>query len=31
MAASNKEFKGELAATIAGKQSFVLDGTCCLI
>ena len=27
MAASNKEFKGDLAATIEGKESFVLDGT----
>ena len=27
MAASNKEFKGDLAATIAGKESFILDGT----
>ena len=27
MAAANKEFKGELQDVIAGKQSFVLDGT----
>ena len=27
MAASNKEFKGDLAATIEDKESFVLDGT----
>ena len=27
MAAANKEFKGDIAATIEGKQSFVLDGT----
>ena len=27
MAAANKEFKGELQATIEGKESFVLDGT----
>ena len=27
MAASNKEFKGELQGVIDGKQSFVLDGT----
>ena len=27
MAASNKEFKGELQNVIAGKESFVLDGT----
>ena len=27
MAAANKEFKGELQNVIAGKQSFVLDGT----
>ena len=27
MAAANKEFKGDLAATIAGKESFILDGT----
>ena len=27
MAAANKEFKGNIAATIEGKQSFVLDGT----
>tara|TARA_Y100000004_G_scaffold24292_1_gene24498 strand:- start:1369 stop:2166 length:798 start_codon:yes stop_codon:yes gene_type:complete len=27
MAAANKEFKGKVAATIQGKQSFVLDGT----
>tara|TARA_B100000795_G_scaffold20582_1_gene13737 strand:+ start:1393 stop:2190 length:798 start_codon:yes stop_codon:yes gene_type:complete len=27
MAAANKEFKGEVAATIEGKQSFILDGT----
>lgn len=27
MAASNKEFKSDLAATIEGKESFVLDGT----
>ena len=27
MAAANKEFKGNVAATIEGKQSFVLDGT----
>ena len=27
MAASNKEFKGELQGVIGGKQSFVLDGT----
>ena len=27
MAASNKEFKGDIAATIEGKESFILDGT----
>ena len=27
MAAANKEFKGNLATTIGGKESFVLDGT----
>ena len=27
MAAANKEFKGELQNVIAGKQSFILDGT----
>jgi len=27
MAAANKEFKGKVAATIQGKESFVLDGT----
>ena len=27
MAASNKKFKGDIAATIEGKQSFILDGT----
>ncbi len=27
MAASNKEFKGDLENVIAGKQSFILDGT----
>jgi adenylate kinase family enzyme len=27
MAAANKEFKGEVAATIEGKGSFILDGT----
>ena len=27
MAAANKEFKGEVQATIAGKESFILDGT----
>jgi len=27
MAAANKEFKGEIANTITGKESFVLDGT----
>jgi adenylate kinase family enzyme len=27
MAAANKEFKGNIAATIEGKQSFILDGT----
>jgi hypothetical protein len=27
MAASNKEFKGDVEATIEGKQSFILDGT----
>jgi len=27
MAAANKEFKGELQATIEGKESFILDGT----
>ena len=27
MAAANKEFKGNVAATIEGKQSFILDGT----
>ena len=27
MAAANKEFKGNVASTIEGKQSFVLDGT----
>ena len=27
MAASNKEFKGDLQDTIEGKQSFILDGT----
>ena len=27
MAAANKEFKGDIAATIEGKESFVLDGT----
>ena len=27
MAAANKEFKGDLATTIEGKQSFILDGT----
>ena len=27
MAVANKEFKGDIAATIEGKQSFVLDGT----
>jgi len=27
MAASNKEFKGELQNVIAGKESFILDGT----
>jgi len=27
MAAANKEFKGNIAATIEGKESFVLDGT----
>ena len=27
MAAANKEFKGDIAATIEGKESFILDGT----
>ena len=27
MAAANKEFKGKVAATIQGKESFILDGT----
>ena len=27
MAAANKEFKGEIQATIEGKDSFILDGT----
>ena len=27
MAAANKEFKGEIQDTIAGKESFILDGT----
>ena len=27
MAAANKEFKGDIADTIEGKQSFILDGT----
>ena len=27
MAAANKEFKGNIAATIEGKESFILDGT----
>jgi|TARA_R100000081_G_scaffold69_1_gene34 adenylate kinase family enzyme len=27
MAAANKEFKGEVASTIDGKESFILDGT----
>ena len=27
MAAANKEFKGDIASTIEGKQSFILDGT----
>ena len=27
MAAANKEFKGKVASTIEGKESFVLDGT----
>jgi|TARA_B100000780_G_scaffold199043_1_gene140811 adenylate kinase family enzyme len=27
MAAANKEFKGKVAATIEGKESFILDGT----
>jgi adenylate kinase family enzyme len=27
MAAANKEFKGDIANTIEGKQSFILDGT----
>ena len=27
MAAANKEFKGNMAATIEGKESFILDGT----
>ena len=27
MAAANKEFKGEIQATITGKESFILDGT----
>jgi adenylate kinase family enzyme len=27
MAAANKEFKGDVAATIEGKESFILDGT----
>jgi adenylate kinase family enzyme len=27
MAAANKEFKGDLATTIEGKESFILDGT----
>ena len=27
MAAANKEFKGNVAATIEGKESFILDGT----
>ena len=27
MAAANKAFKGDIADTIAGKQSFILDGT----
>ena len=27
MAAANKEFKGDIAATIKGKESFILDGT----
>jgi len=27
MAAANKEFKGEVQATIEGKESFILDGT----
>ena len=27
MAAANKEFKGDIAATIGGKESFILDGT----
>ena len=27
MAAANKEFKGDIASTIMGKESFVLDGT----
>ena len=27
MAQANKEFKGDIAATIEGKESFILDGT----
>jgi len=27
MATANKEFKGDIASTIEGKQSFILDGT----
>ena len=27
MAQANKEFKGKVAATIEGKESFILDGT----
>jgi adenylate kinase family enzyme len=27
MAAANKDFKGDIASTIEGKQSFILDGT----
>ena len=27
MAVANKEFKGNIAATIEGKESFILDGT----
>ena len=27
MAAANKEFKGKVASTIQGKESFILDGT----
>ena len=27
MAAANKQFKGDVEATIGGKESFILDGT----